>query len=114
MITLSLYNTDTAEKWQTIFKQLHQTDYIILASNRLSTPLQRLTDCEKFQTHCYPQTAYYYKQLFSGNLGFKKIAEFQQYPTLPLFHIPVIDESADESFSVFDHPKIIIFEKKRI
>lgn len=110
--TLELYNPDTPQKWEIINNQLSQTDYIILASNRLYTPLQKLTDCINLpQNYCYPLTAKYYQDLFGEKLGFKKVAEFTSYPTIPLLNVPINDQSADESFTVYDHPKIMIFRK---
>lgn len=110
--TLELYNPDTPEKWDKIRQQLEQTDYIILASNRLSVPLQKLTYCQSLpQQYCYQKTAAYYKALFNGSLGYKKVAQFHITPTTPLFSFPINDESADESFTVYDHPKIMIFQK---
>lgn len=113
IISLALYDPDTPEKWSVIKDQLDRTDYIIVASNRLYTPLQKLTDCEKLPPHrCYSLTDAYYKKLFSEELGFKKVAEFTSYPTVPILNIPINDQLADESFTVYDHPKIMIFEKK--
>jgi len=112
MQTLTLYDPDAPEKWQTINAQLSKTDYIIIASNRLYVPLQKLTNCEKLPPgRCYPQTAGYYKKLFSGDLNFSKVAEFSVYPTIPFINLPIDDQSADESFTVYDHPKIMIFQK---
>lgn len=112
MQTLTLYDPDTTEKWQTINQQLAKTDYIIIASNRLYVPLQKLTDCKKLPPdRCYTQTADYYKKLFAGDLNFSLVAEFAVYPTIPFFNIPIDDQSADESFTVYDHPKIMIFQK---
>jgi hypothetical protein len=73
-------------------------------------PLQKLNACAKFEK-CYPLTNQYYKDLFSGQLGFEKIAEFTSYPTIPFINVQIKDDSADESFTVYDHPKIIIFKK---
>ena len=112
METLELYNPDTDEKWRKINQQFLRTDYLILASNRLYTPLQKLTDCDNLPIgYCYTQTANYYKKLFDGSLGFKKVAEFAVYPTIPLLNKQINDQSADESFTVYDHPKIVIFQK---
>lgn len=111
-ITLPLYDPDTSFKWADINQKLSESDYIIIASNRLYTPLQKLTDCNKLPPlRCYSQTAQYYRSLFSGTRGFKKIAEFAVYPTVPLLNIPIDDQGADESFTVYDHPKIMIFKK---
>lgn len=102
---LQLYNVpDNDEKWDTIHEQLERSDYIIIASNRLYTPLQRLVDCVKYQK-CYPKTNQYYKDLLSNRLPFQKIAEFYVHP------LGIDDQSADESFTVYDHPKILIFQK---
>lgn len=113
VITLGLYDPDTPDKWRLVENQLAQTDYIIIASNRLYTPLQKLTHCENLPfERCYPQTARYYQKLFNGQLGFEKVAEFANYPTVPLVNIQIDDQSADESFTVYDHPKVMIFQKK--
>ncbi|HVF69394.1 MAG TPA: glycosyltransferase family 39 protein [Xanthomonadales bacterium] len=111
---LKLYEPDTKEKWEEVNKQLATTDYIIIASNRLYAPLQSLTDCKKLPSYrCYPKTAEYYQRLFSGNLGFEKVAEFTSYPTIPIANLRINDQGADENFTVFDHPKIMIFQKTR-
>jgi len=112
MIEFPLYDSDTPTKWELMNQKLTDTDYIIIASNRLYTPLMKLVDCPKLPTgRCYLQTAEYYKKLFDGSLGFGKVAEFNIQPTLSLFsyHISLDDSGADESFTVYDHPKIMIF-----
>lgn len=114
IISLPLYDPDTKLKWENINSDLEKADYIIIASNRLYTPLQKLTDCEKLYPHpCYTQTSEYYKKLFNGTLGFKKVAEFTSYPTIPFLNIEINDQSADESFTVYDHPNVIIYEKNK-
>ncbi len=112
---LTIYDPDTSEKWDRLNALLQQSEYMIIASNRLYTPLSKLTDCEKLPiSRCYPQTAEYYKQLFKGERGFEKVAEFTSYPTLQIgtWKIEVRDDNADESFTVYDHPKILIFKRK--
>lgn len=109
---LELYNPDTASKWEIINKQLENSEYIILASHRLYVPLQKLTDCQTLPQHaCYPVTSNYYKNLFDGTLGFKKIAEFSTAPKIPFTSLLINDISSDESFTVYDHPKIMIYKK---
>lgn len=110
---LQLYNIpDDTTKWIGIQSQLERTDYIVIASNRLSTPLQRLSDCKKYRA-CYPLTAVYYRQLFSNRLPFRLVKQFSVSPTLRPFGIPISfnDQFADESFTVYDHPTISIFKK---
>ncbi len=110
---LTLYDLpDGEEKWQTLNKKLALSDYIIIASNRLYVPLQRLKDCKKYKS-CYSKTAQYYEDLFSGKLGFQKIAEFTSYPKLEIrgWKLEINDDASDESFTVYDHPKVMIFKK---
>jgi len=110
---LALYNLPDDEiKWQILNEKLKKTDYIIIASNRLYVPLQKLADCKKFKS-CYPKTSQYYQKLFENKLSFRKVVEFSVYPNFQIlnFKFQINDDSADESFTVYDHPKIIIFKK---
>lgn len=114
-LEMPMYENDNSPlKWEKVNANLQKTDYVILASNRLYIPLQKMGDCQKYKV-CYPKTAQYYQDLFSGKLGFRKVAEFSSYPklSLPAFHfsLTIPDDSADESFTVYDHPKVIIFKK---
>ncbi len=111
--TLALYEHDTKSKWETINRQIENSDYIIIASNRLYTPLRKLTDCKNLpENRCYRRTAKYYDDLFSEKLNFTKVVEFTSYPSIPLTNLGIDDQSADESFTVYDHPKIIIYKSK--
>ncbi len=109
---LELYNPESPDKWQKISNQLQQANYIIIASNRLYVPLQKLTNCSKLPAfRCYQQTAQYYKNLFSGKLGYQEVTEFSNDPIIPFLNIKINDQGADESFTVYDHPKVMIFKK---
>lgn len=99
---LPLYEPDSEEKWQGISETLEKVDVIVIASNRLYTPLLKLE-------WKYPVTANYYRLLFDGALGFNKVAEFAEYPQLAGWQFP--DQAADESFHVYDHPKVMVFAK---
>lgn len=109
-LDLPLYNPDTPQKWAHINQSLSQADYLIIASNRLYTPLSRLTDCSRLPAnYCYRQTAQYYQDLFAGRLAFKKVAQFISRPHF--LGLTINDSSADESFTVYDHPTVFIFQK---
>ena len=116
--TLPLYDPDTPEKWTSVDQQLKESDYLIIASNRLYVPLHKLANCQKYAPpHCYPITDQYYQNLFAGKpvapgVTFKEIKEFVIYPTIPFLNIPINDQGADESFTVYDHPKVMIFKKQ--
>ena len=112
-VEMTLYDQpDDEKKWHILNEKLRITDYIIISSNRLYVPLQKLADCQKYRV-CYPKTAQYYQKLFNGSLGFKKIAEFSVYPKFSIFNFQFLinDQSADESFTVYDHPKVMVFKK---
>ena len=120
---LPLYNQpDNNIKWRSIDKKLATANYIIIASNRLYVPLQRLNNCHQYKI-CYPKTADYYRRLFRGEIletsygpiRFQKVAEFAVYPGLTIgpWQLKINDQKADESFTVYDHPKIIIFKQEK-
>jgi len=129
-IQLPLYDPDSPAKWQEIATKLDQTDYVLLTSNRLYGSITGLPGR-------YPATSRYYQLLFDGALGFAKIAEFTSRPNLPVPFIKlcltpslvrygwiarkvqdcpatglnIVDDYGDETFTVYDHPKVIILQK---
>lgn len=105
--SLFMYDFDTPEKWQRLNEKLDRVDYYFITSNRAYGPTIKLPQK-------YPQTTAFYKSLFNQTGNFKKVAEFTSYPCFP----PIgqhwfcfVDDSADESFTVYDHPKVMIFKK---
>lgn len=112
-VELNMYDLpDDDRKWAAMNEKLDQADYIVIASQKLYVPLQRLADCQKFKS-CYPRAKKYYEDLFAGRLGFKKVAQFTSYPRFPFLpkRFEIVDDSADESFSVYDHPRVYLFRK---
>ncbi|MEI7553986.1 DUF2298 domain-containing protein [Candidatus Chlorohelix sp.] len=95
-------NDEIAQYWA---DKLSNTDYIILSSNRLYATIPKLP-------WRYPVTTQLYEMLFNGDLGFQLAKEVSNYPTVPLVGWQINDDTADESFSVYDHPKVYIFKKK--
>ncbi|NTU85306.1 MAG: hypothetical protein HGA45_39120, partial [Chloroflexales bacterium] len=85
-----------------LLDQLDRADYITLTSNRVYDSTSRLR-------MRYPALMRYYHHLFAGDLGFKLVAEVTSYPTILGIQIP--DQSAEEAFHVYDHPRVLIFEK---
>ena len=92
------------EKIDYLVGQLKKTDYYVINSNRLYATMPKLP-------WRYPVQIQFYDLLFSGKLGFQQVASFTDYPTVPLVGWQVNDDSADESFTVYDHPKVLIFKK---
>ncbi|MHB1355161.1 MAG: DUF2298 domain-containing protein [Anaerolineae bacterium] len=96
------YGEDTPEKRNMLYGWLQEADYILLSSNRLYESIPRLP-------LRYPMTTRYYEALFSGELGFDLLQTFTSRPTL--FGIEIVDDYADETFTVYDHPKVLLFKK---
>ena len=103
-VELKWYDDDTLEKLVLALDWLERADYIILSSNRLSHSIPRLP-------MRYPMTTRYYQALFDESLGWKRVAEFTAYPKL--FGVEIPDQGAEEAFTVHDHPKVLIFKKKK-
>ncbi len=101
-LTLTLYDPDNVQKRERLLDALGQTDYIILSSNRLYGSIPRIP-------LRYPMTSDYYRALFSGELGFVPVHTAVSYPQLAGWTIN--DDSAEEAFTVYDHPKVLIFKK---
>jgi YYY domain-containing protein len=101
---LPMYEEDTRRKFETIRDTLRDCDYLVLASNRLWRTIPRLSER-------YPMSTRYYQALFDGELGFEPVYTLTVSPRLgPLV---IDDQAADESFTVYDHPRPIIFKKMR-
>lgn len=99
---LDLYGDDTTAKAQELARLLPTVNAITMASDRLDKSIPRLPAR-------YPLTIHYYHLLFTGQLGFHLAAQFQNHPHL--LGITLDDSGADESYSVFDHPHVRIFER---
>ncbi|HEX9921586.1 MAG TPA: DUF2298 domain-containing protein, partial [Anaerolineae bacterium] len=101
---LPMYDDDTQQKYELLRETLLKCDYIVLATNRLWRTIPRLPER-------YPMSTRYYEALFSGELGFEQVYAAKSPPTLGPFTFD--DQPADESFTVYDHPKPILFKKVR-
>jgi len=103
-VVMPMYDEDNAKKFQIIKDNLRQADYYALATARLYRAIPHLPQR-------YPMTIKFYDLLFQEKLGFKRVADFTTYPRLGPLVFP--DDNADESFWVYDHPRVIIFKKVR-
>ena len=46
---------------------------------------------------------------YKGRLGFELVQVFESYPTFGT--LVINDQSAEEAFTFYDHPKVMIFQK---
>lgn len=96
-------------KKRKIQRSLDTNDYIVISSSRGYGSLLPLA-------REYPVMAQYYADLFSGRSGFERVVAFETRPQICVMlggrHCFVFqDVYADESFTVYDHPKVEIFKK---
>jgi hypothetical protein len=109
-------------KLERFIETLNQADYIFIPTNHQYAQITRLPER-------YPLTTVYYRELigcsperniiecyrvaqprtFDGNLGFELEAVFESYPQIGPFVIN--DQAAEEAFTFYDHPKVLIFKK---
>ena len=121
-LNLQVYWDDNADKLTRFQDILNQTDYIFIPTNHQYAQIPRIPER-------YPLTTVYYRELigcppdadilwcyrvaepgmFQGRLGFELVKIFTSYPTLgPL---SINDGAAEEAFTFYDHPKVLIFQK---
>ncbi|MDP8248036.1 MAG: DUF2298 domain-containing protein [Candidatus Tritonobacter lacicola] len=99
---LGLYGRDDRTKLAGIAGKLASADFIVMSTRRIyGTTLQ---DPGRF-----PVTGMFYRLLFSQKLGYELVKTFTSHPGL--MGVTFNDDCADESFSVYDHPKVVIFKK---
>jgi YYY domain-containing protein len=104
-VSMDIYGDQpNAEKAEYFVSQVKKTEYILIASNRLYATMSKLP-------WRYPVQIRFYELLFSGKLGYTNVKTFTSYPTIPLLNWTINDDTADESFTVYDHPKVFIFKK---
>jgi len=123
-LNLQVYWDDNAEKLNRFITTLNDTDYILIPTNHQYGQITRLPER-------YPLTTRYYRELigcpddkeiiwcyrvaqpgdFEGQLGFDLVAVFETYPKLG--PIVINDQAAEEAFTFYDHPKVMIFKKNQ-
>ncbi len=127
-LNLQIYLDDNADKLTRFVTTLSQGDYIFMSSNREWASVTRIPER-------YPLTTAYYRALigcpadkdviwcynvakpgqFQGQLGYKLVAVFESFPTISIPGIgtwQANDQFAEEAFTVYDHPKVLIFQKQ--
>ncbi len=121
-LNLQVYWDDDPAKLTRFMDALNQGDYILIPTNHQYGQITRIPER-------YPLTTEYYRQLlgcpagediihcyrvaepgtYQGSLGYELTAVFISYPTLgPLV---INDQAAEEAFTFYDHPKVLVFKK---
>lgn len=121
-LNFQMYWEEDTDKRDRFITTLDAADYIFISSNRQWATTVRVPER-------YPLSTLYYSNLvgcpenmdilvcfaeaqpglYQGNLGFDLIQVFESDPGIGSFTIN--DQLAEESFTVYDHPKVLIFKK---
>ncbi len=121
-LNLDMYAQDDQVKRERFFQMLSQGEYVFMSSNRQWGTIPRVPER-------YPLSTAYYRALvgcpdemesvtcynlaepgmFEGKLGFELVEVFTSYPNFGEWEFN--DQFAEEAFSVYDHPKVMIFRK---
>jgi YYY domain-containing protein len=121
-LNFEMYWPDNADKLTRFQTTLDQADYLFISSNRQWGTTVRVPER-------YPLTTEYYRSLlgcpagkdilwcysvatpemFTGQLGYDLVETAQSEPTLG--PITINTQFAEEAFTVYDHPKVLIFKK---
>ena len=99
---LTLFDPDSADKVAKIVEALEGSDWVAVTSNRVYGNVTRVPEV-------FPMSRAYYSALFDGRLGFQLAAEFTSYPSLGPLKFP--DDTAEEQFTVYDHPRVLLFRR---
>lgn len=98
---LPFYERDMRDKVSLVLRRMAKADYIIFPTARISDSIPRIPEE-------YPQTTAIIQLLWAEKLGFTLEKTFKDRPTF--LGLSFNDDLADESFSVYDHPKVVIFK----
>lgn len=110
------------DKLERIAEYLDESEYLLISSNRQYGTITRVPIR-------YPLTIAYYRALFGcpepltvlecgaraevgeleSTIGYELVKVFESHPRLG--PIEINDQLAEEAFTVYDHPKVLIFEK---
>jgi len=136
---LPLFDPDTTSKWQNLNRKLNDIDYLILSSNRLWGSIPKIKSVYPVTSVFYQnlfegETDFKLYQRFYSYPGFplpfinnciligktnypytttkNKIFEIDNKCTHPGIYFR--DDSLEESFTVYDHPQILVFKRQKI
>lgn len=91
----------SAERKQRAIQGMMGTDFVILGDTWRERFLPLWEE--------YPAEVAFYEALFSGEAGYELTATFEAHPQLGPWTIN--DEAAEQTFRLFDHPRIYVFAR---
>jgi len=105
IVNFNFYNLEEKDYQDQLCQLLEKADYIVIPNRRI------------FANHPpkkFPNIANYYQKLFLGQLGFSQLKVFSPNGYLPTALLYKNEEAwAEETWTVFDHPTIRVYQKSR-
>ncbi len=103
MVVFNMYGEDSPAWFDETLEGLEQIDYWVTTSNRVYDSVAQLP-------MRFPATvAFYEEALFGEGYGFEHVVDINSYPGIGPFEVN--DQSAEEAFHVYDHPRVNVFER---
>ena len=103
MVVFNMYGEDSPAWFEETIAGFEEIDYWITSSNRVYDSVAQLP-------MRFPATvAFYEEALFGEGYGFEHVADINSYPGIGPFEVN--DQSAEEAFHVYDHPRVNVFER---
>ncbi|MCE5300006.1 MAG: DUF2298 domain-containing protein [Spirochaetia bacterium] len=101
----NLQEPDSPNKLEELSNMLSYTDIVVMADKRAYGTYQRIPQR-------YPLNYFYYTTMLTNpeKFGYRKIYDKVNYPSL--FGITINDDKADESFQLYDHPRVFLFKNE--
>ena len=100
---LPVYERDSGQMIDSIAKRISASDYLTFATPRAADSIPRIPDE-------YPNMTALLRLLWGEKVGFKLVHTTKNRPSF--LGITFNDDLADESFSVYDHPKVVVFKNE--
>ncbi len=100
---LPVYEQDNPQNIQLLLRRIAASDYVSFATPRTPDSIPRIENE-------YPRTTAIIQLLWAEKLGFSLAKTVKNRPSFLGFTFN--DDLADESFSVYDHPKAVIFKNE--
>jgi Dolichyl-phosphate-mannose-protein mannosyltransferase len=104
LVSVPVFEPDDDRKARMLYDALASADVYVLSSPRAWRTVGRMPDR-------FPLMTRFYRELFAGRLGFAPTARFTSEPRL--LGVTLNDLSAEEAFSVYDHPQVDLFRRDR-
>src|SRR5205085_10899488 len=111
---LELYAEDEPTKREKLIAALDQSDIVAITSSRLYSSIPRIPErwplsIEYYRLMCGPSMCYDVPAGYQSPLGFELAATIASRPRLGPWEVR--DDTAEELWLNYDHPKVLLFRK---